>query len=289
MWLAITLKARGPSKLEFLRNLWLLAMFALLRSVANWIEMFLLFQKQVAPTSDYTALEIMKVLLLPLSTVFLLQFATRSIIAARQRHFWLRWVPVVLTLLWLLVLIYTIGFTSMAKVEWLLAADVWASYFLCLPACALAGLAVFLCFGACREMGLPHVARDCIGAMAGFGLKAVVAGLIVAPTPYFPASFLNESSFLAVTGVPVQVFRAITTVAVAYFVVRCLEVFEAEQRQQVEAAIQSRLEAQQDALEAQRRACEELEQWSQQLEDVVNTIAMAINQPFELKSISSIT
>ena len=132
---------------------------------------------------------------------------------------------------------------------------------------------------------MPHIARDCYGAAVAFGLKAIVAGLIVSPAAYFPAFFLNESSFLAVVGVPVQVFRTITTLAITYFVVRVLRVFEIEQNRQLEMATQQHLQAQQEALETQRQAREEIERWSAQLEDVVNTIAMAISQPLELKEI----
>jgi two-component system nitrate/nitrite sensor histidine kinase NarX len=121
-----------------------------------------------------------------------------------------------------------------------------------------------------------------------FGLKAIFAGLVVPPASYFPASFLNESSFLAVVDVPVQVFRTITTLAITYFVVRILAVFEAEQSRQMEIAIQQRSQAQQEALEVQRQGRAEIERWSKRLEDTVNTIAMAIGQPLELEEVLDI-
>lgn len=76
--------------------------------------------------------------------------------------------------------------------------------------------------------------------------------------------------------------------AITYFVVRILEVFEIEQSWQLEVATQQRLQAQQEALESQRQAREEIERWSRQLEDVVNTIAMAISQPLDLKEMLDI-
>jgi signal transduction histidine kinase len=290
MGLAITFEARRPSKLKLAESLWLLAAFAYLRSLANWAEMFLLIQRVGAglnpaptPASDNLPLQTAKALLLPLSYMFLLQFGIKTFIAANQRHLWLRWVHPALISFWLLALAQAIYSSPGASAEWLLAADVWARYLLYLPGSALAGLAVFLHCRVFRDMNLPHIARDCIGAAASFGLKAIVAGLVVSPAPYFPAFFLNESSFLAVVGVPVQVLRTITTLAIAYFVVRILEVFEIEQRRQLEAATQGRLQAQQEALEAQRQARQEIERWSNQLEDVVSTIAMAISQPLDLK------
>jgi len=288
MGLAITLEMRRSSKLKLAESLWLLAVFAYLRSLANWLEMFLLIQGQAAPASDNLPLETAKALLLPISTMFLLQFGVKTIIAANQRHLWLRWVPLALFSFWLLALIQAVYSSSGASAEWLLAAEVWARYFLYLPGSVLSGLAVFLHWRIFREMKLPHIARNCTGVAAAFGLKAILAGLVVSPAPYFPASFLNEISFLAVVGVPVQVFRTITTLAITFFVVRVLRVFEIEQRRQLEMATQQHLQAQQEALETQRQAREEIERWSAQLEDVVNTIAMAISQPLELKEILDI-
>lgn len=104
----------------------------------------------------------------------------------------------------------------------------------------------------------------------------------------FRPPFLNESSFLAVVGVPVQGFRMITTLAITYFVVRILEVFEIERRRQLEVATQQRFQAQQEALEAQRQARAEIERWSKQSQDVVKEISMAISQPLELKEMLDI-
>ena len=262
MGLAITLETRRPSKLKLAESLWLLAVFAYLRSLANWAEMFLLIQGQATLVSDNLPLQTAKALLLPLSTMFLLQFGVKLIIAADQRHLWLRWVPLALVSFWLLALIQAIYSSSKASAEWLLAADVLARYLLYLPGSALSGLAVLLHSRIFRKMKLPHIARNCIVVAAAFGLKAIVAGLVVSPAPYFPASFLNESSFLAVVGVPVQVFRTIMTLAITYFVVRILEVFEIEQNRQLEAATQQRFQAQQETLEAQRQAREEIDRKS---------------------------
>ncbi len=296
MGLVIILETRQPSKLKLVESLWLLAAFALLRSLGNWAEMFLLIQGAGAgsnptsiPASDNLPLQAVEALLLPIATIFLLQFGARLIITVNQRYLWLRWVPLALISLWLLVLLPVVYSSSGTSAEWLLAAEVLARYFLYLPGLVLAGLAVFL-HGrrVSLEMKLPHIARDYIGVTVAFGLKAIVAGLVVPLAPYFPASFWNESSFLAMVGVPVQVFRTITTLAIAYFVVRILGVFEAEQSRQMEIAIQQRSQAQQEALEGQRQARAEMERWNKQLEDMVNTIAMAIGQPLELREILDI-
>ena len=288
MALAISLEARRSSKLKLAGSLWLLAVFAYLRSLATWAEMFLLIQRQAAPAGASLPLQTAKVLLLPLSCMVLLQFGVKTIIAANERHLWLRWVPLALFSFWLLALIQATHFSSGTSADWLLAADVLARYCLYLPGSALSGLAVFLHRRVLWQMKLPHIARDCLGVVVAFWVKAIVAGLVVSPAPYFPAFFLNESSFLAIVGVPIQVFRTITTLAIAYFVVRILEVFEVEQGRQLEVVTQQRFQAQQETLETQRQAREEIERWSKRLEDAVSVIAVAISQPLELKEMLDI-
>ena len=288
MGLAISLEIRRASKLKLAETLWLLAVFAFLRSLANWAEMSLLLQGQATPTSNSLPLQTAKALLLPISTMFLLQFGVRTIIAARQRHLWLRWVPLALISFWLLAFIQTGYSSSRTSADWLLAADVWARYLLYLPGAALSGLAIRLHSRVFREMKLPHIARYCNGAAVAFWLKAIAAGLIVSPSPYLPAFFLNESSFTATVGAPVQVFRTITTLAIAHFVVCTLEAFEIERGRQVEAATQQSFQAQQEALEAQRQVRQEIEQWGKRSEDVVNTISMTIGQPIALEEMLDI-
>ncbi len=188
MGLAITLETRRPTKLKLAESLWLLAVFAFLRSLANWAEMFLFIQRQATPASDNLPLQIVQALLLPLSCIFLLQFGTKTISAATQRYRWLRWIHLVLISLWLLVLIATYS-PSMASADWLLAAEVLARYFLYLPSSALAGLAILFHCRVLWEMKLPHIARDCLGAAVAFGLKAILAGLVVSPAPIFQPPF----------------------------------------------------------------------------------------------------
>ncbi|MDD5350330.1 MAG: response regulator [Chthoniobacteraceae bacterium] len=46
-------------------------------------------------------------------------------------------------------------------------------------------------------------------------IYAVAAGLIVVKSPFFPASVINQTSFLEWTGIPIQIFRAMLPVATA--------------------------------------------------------------------------
>jgi PAS domain S-box-containing protein len=55
--------------------------------------------------------------------------------------------------------------------------------------------------------------RSLVAAAGCFVAYAVVVGLIVPPAPFFPATHINQASFLHVVGLPVQLFRAVLAVA----------------------------------------------------------------------------
>jgi len=85
--------------------------------------------------------------------------------------------------------------------------------------------------------------------MAGcFVAYSFLAGCVVPPASFFPASVLNYTTFLHAVGVPVQVFRAACAVCAAFLVNGVLSVFSVESKTRLE-----------DALQAARQAGENLE------------------------------
>ncbi|HOG47417.1 MAG TPA: GAF domain-containing protein [Anaerolineae bacterium] len=288
MGLAIALEARRPSKLKLVQSLWLLAAFAFLQGLAQWAEMFLLIQRQVDPVGGHAALETIPVLLFPLSALFLIEFGVISIVSAGSCRWRLQWAPLALLSLWLVAIIQAVYSLCGLGMGWLWAADVWARYTLFLPGCILSAIALLLHSRSFREMKLPQIANYCIGAAVAFGVTAVLSGLIVAPDPCHEAPFLNESAFLAAVGLPVHIFRAAASASIACSVVSILQVFEIEQKRQIEAATEQRFLVQQEALESQRRAREAVERWSTQLEDMLNTITVAIGRLPELTEVLDI-
>jgi len=83
----------------------------------------------------------------------------------------------------------------------------------------------------------PRLHGACVTAALAFLAYGVFGGVILQSLPVFPASVLNQEAFLAVTGVPVQVFRALCAVLVAGAVYYLLRVFELEGRGRLEGAL----------------------------------------------------
>ncbi|MGI8998795.1 MAG: sensor histidine kinase, partial [Candidatus Limnocylindria bacterium] len=65
-------------------------------------------------------------------------------------------------------------------------------------------------------------------AAIAFVLYAIVGGLVPLPAPFPPASILNGRTVLEALGIPIEVFRSLTGLAIALAMIRSLELFERE-------------------------------------------------------------
>lgn len=294
MGLAVALEARRSSSLRLAGSLIYLAIFGILNALVAWLDMVsavpgLLpgpsamplhqvqpincFECHVDPTlpigGEQAGLNVflnaLKLGLMVAACVSLAQFGVK-LLAGPGRHRLLPLAPVGLLALWLVSLLPVGALAPYGPEQWLLNAGVWARYLLMFPASMMAGAGLLAERPRLREMDLPGLERQCTWAAAFFGVTAFAGGLVVPPAPYPPADVLNYSSFFAITGVPVQVVRAVAALAIAYFVVRVLRVFGVEYDRRLEAAIANQLEAQREALEAQRAAQQAAEAWNRELE-----------------------
>lgn len=302
MGFAIALEARPPGGIKLARSLTYLAAFGILHSFVEWADMLLLIESASPPTFDMEVVRFGRTALLGASTAALVQFGAGLLAEPSGRKRWLKFLPGALVLAWigaigLLLTLYPLG-----SRQWLIHADVWARYLLYLPGSLLAGFGLV---GQARELertDLGQVARDARLAAVMFLLNALVAGLVVPPGQRFPADMLNSDVFLAIFGLPVQLVRAVSALATAYFILRVLRVFRIQRARQVELANERRIQAQQEALEVQKKAHEEIERWNRELEGriqlrtteitlrnrqllAVNGIAVAISQSFDLHEI----
>ncbi|MBI2953449.1 MAG: sensor histidine kinase [Chloroflexi bacterium] len=302
MGLAVAIESRRSTAVVLASSLKYLAIFGLLHGAVEWLDMFSAIQSMSGLIAEGVPVRPIRVLLVAVSVVALLQFSVRLIIANERRHLWLRWLPHALFMGWLLsfVLPHVSWIPSDATAEsaalclqchrgasaaylalsseWLTAADIWARYIMYLPASVLAGLAMLTMKPYFKTMGLSRLVRYADFAALAFVVNSFVAGVVVPPGDFFPASVLNYASFFAVVGIPPQVFRAGAALAIAYYIVRISAIFEIQQRRQLETAQKERIEAQQRLLESHREAHEQLERWSRELEEKVEQRTSEVEQ-----------
>ena len=319
MGFAIALESRQSSGLRLANSLPFLATFGILHALTEWSDMLLLLESADPSFFSLEAVRLVRTLLLGLSTLALVQFGCSLLISraegsgpsTEQRENgsrssiltpqpWLRFAPIVLGLAWVATLaLLAIGGYPVGSRQWLTHADIWARFLLYLPGSLLAGAGLAYEARRLEKADFHQIARDARLAAATFLLNAVVAGLVVPPGQQLFASILNYDNFQALFGIPVQLIRALSAAAIAFFVLRVLLVFRIQSARQVEEANRRQLQAQQEALEIQRRAQAELEERIQRRTaeitlrnrqlTAVNSIAAAINRSFELREILNLT
>ena len=269
MGLAVALESRRASALAFGHHLRWLAAFGFAHSLVEWADMFLLPYPS-GPLHD--GLLIARSLLLPLSTLLLVRFGIGLVGEAGPLPAWLTLAPVVLLVPVSLLVAYAL-IVAVTEPPLHLAADVWSRYLLYLPGSLLASFGFVRQWRGLPPARLPQARGLLLGAAIAFLFNAFVAGLIAPAVPYGLAPWLNADRVLALTGVPVQVWRAISAVAMTFFVLRALGVFEAERAQQLRELREHQAHAQHLALQAQTAARQSAENWTDGLVSVSRRIA----------------
>jgi signal transduction histidine kinase len=106
--------------------------------------------------------------------------------------------------------------------------DVVARLMIALPASLVAAAGLMRTTRQLGPMAGPRVAGAMRVAAVALVVYAFLAGLVPLEAPFPPASALNGETVFAALGIPIEVFRSLTGLAIALAVIRSLELFERE-------------------------------------------------------------
>lgn len=211
--LILLVQARLPVVVLPRPALWLLISFAFLHGAGEWLHLGLAFGARGPPGG---AAYVARVIALGLSFIALLQFAVELEVHSRGRSPAWRAAPATFALLTAVAatLAYrSVGGTAATQAA---AAMCVTRYGLGLTGSVLAALALWR---ARRAPSLDLTGRSrrlLAGASLVFLAYALVTGIVVTPAPILAATWLNTAGFLRVTGVPVEVFRALCAALLAW-------------------------------------------------------------------------
>jgi len=254
MGLAVALQSRQRSELPLARPLGWLAAFGIVHGFMEWGYLFVPIQAGFLPQAIIEGLLVLQLLLKPLSFALLFQFGIELMLSdrpaerSRASRAWLRGVPALASGMWVVATLaisgsVASGFTpdpgpwlpsdeigpALAAVGTPLAVgDVVARTMLALPASLLVAVGLRRTTSLLGPMEAPRGARALRAASVAFVVYAVVGGLVPLPAPFPPASVLNARTVLETVGVPIEVFRSLTGLAIALAVILSLELFEQE-------------------------------------------------------------
>lgn len=204
------------SRCRLVSNLKLIAAFGILHGLNEWVDLLIL----VRQGEEAAVLHWIRFGLLPLSFVSLLWFATKAIAQRRGKEPPLRYLPILLFALWILF--------TVSSGDFFLMGDIWARYLLALPGTFLTAYALLLEEEALRDTVSSEL-TGYIGLSAGaFIFYGMFAGLVVPEADFFPASLINTSLFSQSGGMPVQIFRTLCAVTIAYSLTRVLAIVSLE-------------------------------------------------------------
>ena len=228
MGLVTGLQWRRHSHLELARPLPWLAAFGIAHGLNEWGYIFIPLQALYLKDVVVQLMIVAHLLLLAVSYFCLFQFGVELVLPLLPRFRWLRAVPGAVLVLWAMA-VFLRGAVVQEPLRVLFAiGEGWARYLLCLPGATLAGLGLLRQARQVREFGLPRIANYLNGAAVAFLVYALAGGLIVPTAPVFPATHLNYALLERTIRIPVAVFRSVCGLAMAFFVVRSLEIFQVE-------------------------------------------------------------
>lgn len=256
-----------------------LVAWAFLGSLSNFLQMIISVQEPALADSMLLSLQAAKLSLIVTGPMLLLVFGTdlvKTATAVRR----LEWVPVGLVFAWLLVVVIQLPAASFSP-AWMTAAEVAARQVLYLPALGFSAIGMALHARQFTRSGNAQIGRAGSWAAACFALKAVVSGAIGLPSPALSTTSALSAAGLWAYVTSVQVARTLTTLGIAWFVVRLMRLVALEQQRQLEATIQ-------EHLRVQREAWERLDRWSASLGRLLTSVSAATSSPMTLSEVLDI-
>lgn len=244
MGVAILLQSRRYSRLDLARSLPWLAAFGIIHSLNEWGDLFIPIQAGFDSPGWIHLLRAFQLILLAGSFACLLQFGIDLLRPLPHRWAWVRVIPALLLILWLIGPFVLTQSHAADDTQWYFTADTFARYFIGFPAGLLAAYSLRrharLRIAPLNMPGIYNTLRVAGLALAAY---AVVSGLIAPPAPFFPANVFNGRWIAEVFILPPPVFRSIAALILAVTIIRALEVFEVETARLIEQMEQAQVVA----------------------------------------------
>lgn len=222
MGLAIVVQQRQGSFFKIGSVLWLLGVFGITHGFNEFLDMWALIKKN---QQGIFWLDILRWFILVISYYFFFEFGRQllkvSLKNKKGASFLEPWLGIILAVVAVLL-------GLLHKNFWYIF-SIWARYLLGFPAGFVTPLGLIVYYRNELKENMPGLRKNFYYPAISFFLYGALAGLVVPPANFFPASLINTDTFLQFSGgTPVQVFRAICAIFSAVYIVRMLMMFKWE-------------------------------------------------------------
>lgn len=257
--LTLLVESGRASELGFARSMRLLAGFGLLHSIHEWMDMV----EHALPLYTDTTVPVWwiwpRLALLATSFLALLAFGEQLLVRERygRRPNWHRTLGA--------LVLYVVGSVgaqlayNLTDIEWAQAIGAITRYSLGVLGTVLASFALWQQRSTFFKRGMKRFVYDLDMAVGALLLYGLVGQLFVEKSVFFPSTVINNMLFEDITGFPVQLFRAVTAVVLAFSMIRVLRALEFENQQRLEAIKNA-------SIEEERRSREELARLNAELQ-----------------------
>jgi signal transduction histidine kinase len=238
MALVIASQIRKNSSFVLAKPIWLLCGFGLFQAFAEWFKVAKLLNMYGINLLNITLLHLIDVLTIGVSFLFLLLFGTHLVIDSVGKYEKLKYLPLVLAFGWIfkfIVIDYLFFPVDNFKI-WTANSIAWARYLLAFPGAMLVSVGLLLQLPALKRLDLKSAYYNCQGAAIAFALYGFFSGLITFPVNFWPGNILNTTSFLEITGWPIQFFRATLGLLMAFTIIKTISIINVEQQKRLEEA-----------------------------------------------------
>ena len=212
----LQLRVTKKSKFRLLDILWLLAWFGFIHGMSEFMDMFMIIK------GNLLFLKILGAWFLFSSFLFLFLFGYRIINIGEKKKIGI-WFPFTIALLFLGLPVLS-GATSF---------DTWnisSRYFLGFPGAILSAVGFILYYKSeAKKLGQAKVEKYFIIISLLFGFYAILGGGIVPKADFYPASVINNAWFISSFGIPVQLFRGMIAVGIAWSLWNIVNIFNIEE------------------------------------------------------------
>lgn len=255
MSIFIQLRVTKKSKFKLLNILPLLTWFGLTHGLNEFVDMFeiikgeLLLFKVIGPIF----------LFISYFFIFMFGYQLTGISTKKLRY----WSPSLIVVLFL-GLPLVVGATDF--INWKIS----ARYFLGFTGAILSSVGIILYYkNEYRKLEQAQVRRYFVSAAISFGVYGIIGGLIVPKADFFPASMFNNDSFIALVGIPVQFFRAICAIGIAWSMWYIIDIFNFEESIVKESLIEKLNQAKVNLEGKVKKRTEELSQTNKLLKEEI--------------------
>lgn len=239
MGLLVAAEGGRASDVRLRRALPPLAGFGIVHAAHEWMEMYVLMGHP-ASTLEVTIMWGVQLATLAFSFISLAAFGSFLLAENEVTRRLFLLIPIGLQAVWVFGLYHFRGEYA-GQTLWDVA-DTWTRYTLAVPASLLTAIGLIIQQRAFRRSGLIRFGQDALWAAITFGWYGLFGQFFAKNTPLFPSNIINQQAFYNLFGFPIQMFRAVTAVAAALFVIRFLRAFQVETERKIADLQEARLE-----------------------------------------------